>query len=219
MTIDSCQLYLISPLDVGGDFPQQLTTALDAGPVAAFQLRVQIENQHEAAKLAEPLRKICEERDVAFMVANDVALAKRLRADGVHFENGTPEDVKEARQVLGMDTQIGVSGKGSRHLAMEAGEAGADYVSFGAFFPTDTVEVSEYVDPEMLTWWQDLFELPGVAIGGIKPENAATLIEAGADFIAVCSGVWEHPEGPAAAVRAYIKVIEAAAEREAAKDG
>lgn len=214
MTIDSCQLYLISPLDVGGDFPQQLIAALDAGPVAAFQFRVQNMNQHEAAKLAEPLRAICAERDVAFMVANDIALAKRLRADGVHFERVEEGQPQEARQQLGMETQIGISCFGSRHLAMEAGEAGADYVSFGAFYPTDTVEVSEFADPELLTWWQDLFELPSVAIGGIKPENAAALIEAGADFLAVCSGVWQHSDGPAAAVKAFTDVMAAAAEAE-----
>jgi thiamine-phosphate pyrophosphorylase len=218
MTIDSCQLYLISPLDVGGDFPQQLIAALDAGPIAAFQFRVQNMNQHEAAKLAEPLRAICEERDVAFMVANDIALAKRLRADGVHFERVEEGDAKEARSQLGVETQIGVSCFGSRHLAMEAGEAGAAYVSFGAFYPTQTVEVSEYVDPDMLTWWHDLFELSSVAIGGIKPDNARTLIDAGADFIAVCSGVWQHPEGPAAAIKAYMAVIEEAAAADAARE-
>ena len=217
MTIDPCQLYLISPLDIGGDFPQQLIAALDAGPVAAFQLRVQTANQHEAAKLAEPLRAICEERDVAFMVANDIALAKRLRADGIHFERVEEGDTKEARQQLGVETQIGISCFGSRHLAMEAGEAGADYVSFGAFYPTDTVEVTEYADPELLTWWQDLFELPSVAIGGIKPDNAAALIEAGADFLAVCSGVWQHPEGPAAAVKAFTDLMAEAAKADDAE--
>lgn len=202
MTKTSCQLYLISPLDVSGDFPVRLEEALSAGPVAAFQFRVKELNQHEAARLAEPLQAICSEHEVAFIVNDDVALAKRLSADGVHLGQGDG-DPKEARRILGPNAQIGVTCHNSRHLAMEAGEAGADYVAFGAFFPTTTKEVEHRADPEILTWWQGLFELPCVAIGGITPENAPALIEAGADFLAVSGGVWSHPEGPAAAVRQF----------------
>ena len=202
MTKTSCQLYLISPLDVSGDFPVRLEEALSAGPVAAFQFRVKELNQHEAARLAEPLQAICSEHEVAFIVNDDVALAKRLSADGVHLGQGDG-DPKEARRILGPNAQIGVTCHNSRHLAMEAGEAGADYVAFGAFFPTTTKEVEHRADPEILTWWQGLFELPCVAIGGITPENAPALIEAGADFLAVSGAVWSHPEGPAAAVRQF----------------
>ena len=202
MTKTSCQLYLISPLDVSGDFPARLEEALSAGPVAAFQFRVKELSQHEAARLAEPLQAICSEHEVAFIVNDDVALAKRLSADGVHLGQGDG-DPKEARRILGPNAQIGVTCHNSRHLAMEAGEAGADYVAFGAFFPTTTKEVEHRADPEILAWWQGLFELPCVAIGGITPENAPALIEAGADFLAVSGGVWSHPEGPAAAVRQF----------------
>ena len=202
MKAPTCQLYLISPLDVGGDFPGQLAEALDAGPVAAFQFRIKGSDQHEAARLAGPLQAICAERDVAFIVNDDVALAKRLGADGVHLGQGDG-DPKEARQTLGPQAQIGVTCHASRHLAMEAGEAGADYVAFGAFFPTTTKAVEHHADPEILEWWQSMFELPCVAIGGITVDNARTLIEAGADFLAVSGGVWAYPEGPAAAVRAF----------------
>lgn len=202
MTKTSCQLYLISPLDVSGDFPVRLEEALSAGPVAAFQFRVKELNQHEAARLAEPLQAICSEHEVAFIVNDDVALAKRLNADGVHLGQGDG-DPKEARRILGPNAQIGVTCHNSRHLAMEAGEAGADYVAFGAFFPTTTKEVEHRADPEILTWWQGLFELPCVAIGGITSENAPALIEAGADFLAVSGAIWSHPEGPAAAVRQF----------------
>jgi len=201
-----CQLYLISPLEVGGEFPQQLERALDAsglgGPVAAFQFRVKGIDQHEAARLAEPLLAICRARDVAFIVNDSIALAKRLQADGVHLgqQDG---DVREAREVLGREAQIGVTCHASRHLAVEAGEAGADYVAFGSFFPSGT-KVSEHrPEPELLTWWQGLMELPCVAIGGITPENCAPLVEAGADFIAVCGAVWGGDE--AEAVRAFAK--------------
>lgn len=210
MTTQTCQLYLISPLDVGGDFPDRLEAALSAGPVAAFQFRVKGLSQHEAARLAGPLQATCAAHEVAFIVNDDVALAKRIQADGVHLGQGDG-DPREARRLLGPDAQIGVTCHASRHLAMEAGEAGADYVAFGAFFPTTTKTVEHHAEPEILSWWQGLFELPCVAIGGITPDNAAPLIEAGADFLAVSGAVWNHPEGPAAAVRAFAVLLDAGA--------
>lgn len=206
MTTPDCQLYLISPLDVGGNFPAKLEEALSAAPVAAFQFRVKGLDRHEAARLAEPLQAICAAHETAFIVNDDVALAKRLGADGVHLGQGDG-DPRDARRELGANAQIGVTCHDSRHLAMEAGEAGADYVAFGAFFPTSTKAVEHHPEPEILTWWQGLFELPCVAIGGITVDNAKTLIDAGADFLAVSNGVWGHPDGPAAAVRAFDKLM------------
>ena len=197
-----CQLYLISPLDVGGEFPAQLEAALSAGPVAAFQLRVKELEQHEAAALAEPLQAICAAHDVAFIVNDSVALAKRLKADGVHLGQGDG-DVCEARELLGRDAQIGVTCHNSRHLAMEAAEAGADYVAFGAFYPTATKAVEHVAELDTLQKWSFVTEVPCVAIGGITSDNAKPLIDAGADFIAVSSAVWNHPQGPAEAVRAF----------------
>ena len=199
-----CQLYLISPLDVGGDFPQRLERALAAGPVAAFQFRVKDVDQHEAARLAEPLQAICRAHDVAFVVNDSIALAKRLKADGVHLgqRDGT---VREAREALGREAQIGVTCHASRHLAMEAGEAGADYVAFGSFFPSGTKASEHRPDPELLAWWQGLMEIPCVAIGGITPQNCRPLVEAGADFLAVSAAVWGGDE--AEAVRAFAEVL------------
>ena len=199
-----CQLYLVSPLDVGGAFPDRLARALDAGPVAAFQFRVKDIDQHEATRLGEPLRAICAERDVAFLVNDSIALAKRLGADGVHLgqDDGDP---REARSVLGPTAQIGVTCHDSRHLAMEAGEAGADYVAFGSFYPTATKTVSHHPDPVILSWWSTVFEIPCVAIGGITPANAPPLIAAGADFIAVSGAVWGGDE--AAAVKAFGAIL------------
>jgi thiamine-phosphate pyrophosphorylase len=199
-----CQLYLVSPLDVGGDFPERLKRALEAGPVAAFQFRVKDMDQHVAAALAEPLQRICADADVAFIVNDSVALAKRLGADGVHLgqDDGDP---REARDALGPKAQIGVTCHDSRHLAMEAGEAGADYVAFGAFHPTTTKTVSHVAEPVLLSWWSTVFEIPCVAIGGITPANAAPLVAAGADFLAVSSAVWDGDE--AAAVRAFGEVL------------
>lgn len=202
MTEIGCQLYLISPLDVGGDFPAKLEEALSAGPVAAFQFRVKDIDQHEAAALAGPLQAICATHDVAFIVNDSVALAKRLRADGVHLGQGDG-DVREAREILGSDAQIGVTCHNSRHLAMEAAEAGADYVAFGAFYPTSTKQVEHIADLDTLQKWSRVTEIPCVAIGGITPDNAKPLIDAGADFLAVSSAVWNHSQGPGAAVKAF----------------
>ena len=207
MSEPGCQLYLISPPDVGGDFPDRLQQALAVAPVAAFQFRVKGKEQHEAARLAEPLQRLCADHDVAFIVNDDMKLAKRLGADGVHLGQGDG-DPREARALLGPSAQIGVTCHDSRHLAMEAGEAGADYVAFGAFHPTATKDTRHRPEPEILRWWSGLFELPCVAIGGIRPTNARPLIQAGADFLAVCGGVWQHPQGPAAAVTAFAALME-----------
>ncbi len=202
------QLYLISPLDVGGDFPARLERALAAGKglVTAFQFRVKGLDQHEAARLAAPLQAICAAHDVAFIVNDSVALAKRLKADGVHLgqDDGSPKD---ARAELGREAQIGVTCHASRHMAMEAGEAGADYVAFGAFFPSTTKDKgdAERPQPELIEWWTQIFEIPCVAIGGITPENCGPLVEAGADFLAVSHAVWGGDE--VAAIEAFAKAM------------
>jgi thiamine-phosphate pyrophosphorylase len=211
MNEPSCQIYLISPLDVGGAFPDRLARALDAAPVAAFQLRIKDFDDHAAAKLAEPLQRVCADRDVAFIVNDSIGLAKRLGADGVHLGQGDG-DLADARAKLGRDAQIGVTCHDSRHLAMEAGEGGADYVAFGAFFPSNTKDTQHRAEPELLQWWSSLFELPCVAIGGVTAENCPALVRAGADFLAVSNAVWGGDE--AAAVRALDgAIIEALKER------
>lgn len=195
---DPCQLYLISPQEVGGVFPDRLRAALGGGPVAAFQLRVKDVDDHALARLAEPLQVICADHNVAFIVNDSMRMAKRLGADGVHLGQ-SDDDPGEARDLLGPTAQIGRTCHDSRHLAMEAGEAGCDYVAFGAFYPTTTKPSHYRPDPQLLAWWSAIAEIPSVAIGGITPVNAAPLIAAGADFIAVCQAVWGHDK-PAEAV-------------------
>jgi len=191
--LPACQLYLISPPDVGGDFPDRLERALNAGPVAAFQFRVKGLDQHEAAQLAAPLQEICAAHDVAFIVNDDVALARRLNADGVHLGQGDGS-AKDAREELGSEAQIGVTCHASRHMAMEAGEQGADYVAFGAFYPSSTKDSGHIAELELIEFWSGLFEIPSVAIGGITPDNCQPIIDAGADFIAVSGAVWNGDE-------------------------
>jgi thiamine-phosphate pyrophosphorylase len=198
---EPAKLYLISPQDVGGVFPDRLRAALSAGPVAAFQLRVKDVGEHELARLAEPLQRLCADSGTAFIVNDSMALARRLGADGVHLGQHDG-DVREARALLGPAAQIGVTCHDSRHLAMEAGEAGADYVAFGAFYATTTKPSDYRPDPSILSWWASVFEIPCVAIGGITPDNAAPLVAAGADFLAVCQAVWGKDD-PAAEVARF----------------
>jgi thiamine-phosphate pyrophosphorylase len=203
------QLYLISPLEVGREFPARLERALAAGKglITAFQFRVKGIDQHEAAILAAPLQAICAAHDVAFIVNDSVALAKRLKADGVHLgqDDGDP---REAREELGREAQIGVTCNASRHQAMEAGEAGADYVAFGAFYPSTTKDKgadAERPEPEILEWWSQIFEIPCVAIGGVTPENCRPLLDGGADFLAVSGSVWGGDE--VQAIAAFAKAM------------
>ena len=202
---EPCRLYLISPQEAGGDFPDRLRAVAGFDSVAAFQLRVKGAEEHELARLAEPLQRICADAGVAFIVNDSIALAKRIGADGVHLgqQDGS---VREARAALGPARQIGVTCHDSRHLAMEAGDAGADYVAFGAFYPTATKPSDYRPDPSILSWWAALFEIPCVAIGGITPANARPLVEAGADFLAVCQAVWAGSD-PASVVAEFERLF------------
>jgi thiamine-phosphate pyrophosphorylase len=202
----ACQLYLVSPPRLSADFRDRLAGALDGAPVAAFQLRLKGSADDEVLRWAERLMPVCAARQVAFIVNDRMDLAKACGADGVHLGQDD-DDPRDARALLGPAGQIGVSCHASRHLAMEAGEKSADYVAFGAFFPTTTKDTAHRPDPSILSWWSRLFELPCVAIGGITPDNGRVLVEAGADFLAVCSWVWDHCEGPGSAVKAFEPIL------------
>ena len=202
---EPAKLYLISPHEVSGSFPDRLKAALEPGLATAFQLRVKDMDDHRLARVAEPLQRICADAGVAFIVNDSMALAKRIGADGVHLGQ-SDGDVREARALLGPSAQIGKTCHDSRHLAMEAGEAGADYVAFGAFYPTTTKPSDYRPDPSILSWWSTIFEIPCVAIGGITADNAKPLIDAGADFLAVCQAVWGKHDA-AAAVRRFSAVL------------
>jgi len=196
------QLYLITPPRIDSGFAAILEATLDAGDVAALQLRLKDHSTEEIRQLAPELVRIAQRRGVAVIMNDSVKLAKELGCDGVHLgqDDGS---VKDAREKLGKNAMLGVTCHDSRHLAMEAGERGADYVAFGAFFPTQTKDTLHVADIDLISWWVELFELPCVAIGGITTDNCTPLIEAGADFLAVSSGVWDHEDGPAAAVKAF----------------
>ncbi len=200
-----CRLYLITPPVLPANFEDQLAAALDAGDVAALQLRLKDVPDTELQKTIDRLRPIAQSRDVAFILNDRPDLAVKLGCDGAHVGQ-TDMKARDARKILG-DLTLGVTCHNSRHLAMEAGEAGADYVAFGAFFPTATKEPPEMAEIETLRLWAEVMEIPSVAIGGINAQNCAPLVQAGADFLAVVGAVWNHPEGPAAGVRAMLAAI------------
>lgn len=208
------RLYLITPPDIAdvAAFVSTFEAAAEGGDVACLQVRIKPDGLVDEAKtkaVAEALLPLCRERDIALIINDSVDVCAEIGADGVHLGH-LDMRVKDARKRLGKQPIIGATAKDSRHVAMEAGEQGADYVAFGAFYPSQTKADTVPADPELLTWWQTVMELPCVAIGGITPERAKDLSLAGADFLAVSSAVWAHPDGPAAAVAAFNAALDEA---------
>lgn len=202
------QLYLITPPKIDLDvFADTLVTALDSGEIACVQLRLKDVNDDTVRRACEKLQPLVQDRDIAFVLNDRPDLAKEMGCDGVHIgQDDTP--YKKAREIMGKDAIIGVTCHDSKHLAMIAGEQGADYVAFGAFYPTDTKQAETKAEPWILEWWTTMFEIPCVAIGGITTDNATPLIEAGADFLAVCGGIWNHSKGVEHAVKHFNKLCE-----------
>ena len=197
-----CRLYLITPPKLEPRvFAETLKRALGAGDVASLQLRLKDVSDEEIERAVELLMPVAQAADVAFILNDRPDLAKKFGCDGVHVGQDDAS-YAEARAAIGPGI-VGVTCHDSRHLAIEAAEAGADYVAFGAFFATATKDAKTHADLDLLTWWAEVMVVPCVAIGGITVEKAKPLVQAGADFLAVSSGVWSHPDGPDAAVKAF----------------
>lgn len=205
-----CRLYLITPprLDDLAAFGRRLAEALDAGDVAALQIRLKDHPDPEIAAAVTALAPIAQSRGVAVILNDRPDLARDLSCDGVHIGQEDAAYV-EARRFVGPDRTVGVTCHDSLHLAMEAAEAGADYVAFGAVFPTGTKQAKTRVELDLISGWAADMLVPCVAIGGITADNAREVAGAGADFLAVSAGVWAHPYGPVAAVRAINAEISA----------
>ncbi len=213
---NKCQLYLITPpqIDDTDRFLDALKAALDAADIACLQLRLKSVDGVAAPdatilQMAEAILPITNTADVALLINDRPDLALKAGADGVHIGQ-SDASYDEARKLLGGDASIGVTCHNSRHLGLVAGEAGADYVAFGAFFPTQTKAASTTATPDLLEWWSHATTVPCVAIGGITPANCGPLVRAGADFLAVSSSIWAHPEGPGSAVKAFTEAIQSA---------
>jgi len=205
---DRCRLYLITPPRIDPEtFAGTLADALDAGDVGCVQLRLKDIDDDAIRRAADRLIPVAQSRDVAFVMNDRPDLAVETGCDGVHVGQ---EDAsyEEARALVGPDAIVGVTCKSSRHLAMEAAEKGADYVAFGAFFESSTKQRTNEAGLDVVEWWNEMMTVPSVAIGGITVENCPPLVRAGADFMAVVSAVWNHPDGPDAAVRAFNRVFD-----------
>jgi thiamine-phosphate pyrophosphorylase len=202
------RLYLITPPSLDPDkFARELDEALAGGDVACLQLRLKDCDDAAIRRATAVLKPIAQTHDVAFIMNDRPDLATELDCDGVHVgEEDMP--YAEARRLLGQDGIVGVTCGNSRHRALVAAEAGADYVAFGAFFPSPTKGGAKYrCDPEILRDWSETTVVPCCAIGGITQENCGPLIEAGADFLAVISAIWSYPKGPRAAVAEFNEVF------------
>lgn len=208
---EPCRLYLITPPGLEAGFEAQLAAALEGGDVACLQLRLKDAEADEVRHWVRALMPVAHRHDVAFLLNDDAHLAAELGCDGAHL--GQDDGDHAGARMLLAGKILGVTCHASRHLAMTAGEMGADYVAFGAFFPTSTKETKHAAEVELLEWWSAMMEIPCVAIGGITAANCAPLVRAGADFLAVVGAVWNHPEGPAAGVAAMNAAIGAAAAR------
>jgi len=204
---EPCRLYLITPerLDPAR-FADTLAEALDGGDVACVQLRLKGVDDDAIRGAAERLAPVAQSRDVAFLMNDRPDLAAETGCDGVHVGQ-QDSSYETARALVGDDAIVGVTCHDSRHLAIVAAEAGADYVAFGAFFPTASKDAIGHPDPEILAWWSELMTVPSVAIGGITPTNCAPLVRAGADFLAVLGAVWGCEDGPGAAVGQFNAAI------------
>ncbi len=216
--MSATRLYVLTPPVIPDltQFATQLARVLDAAQgtpaeIACVQLRLkdahgQAAPDEDVLRVAEKLLPIAHQRDTILLINDRADLAKRSGADGVHLgqQDG---GVAEARALLGDAASIGVTCHDSKHLAMVAGEQGADYVAFGAFFPSQTKQAETHPTPDLIEWWVEATILPCVAIGGINPTNAKPLIAAGADFIALSSGLWAHPQGPEGAIKAFIPLL------------
>ena len=209
-TLSNCRLYLISPPKLSAaNFLDPLKEALSGGDVASFQLRLKDASDDEIRRATDTLRPVVQAHGTAFILNDRPDLAAEMGCDGVHVgQEDAPYADARQRMPNGI---VGVTCHDSRHLAMEAGEAGADYVAFGAFFPTQTKEPKTSADIDLLKWWGEMMVVPCVAIGGITVANAPALVEAGADFLAVAGGVWDHPDGPETAVKAFNTLFTASA--------
>ncbi len=200
-----CRLYLVTPPLLTPGFADDLAAALDAGDVACIQLRLKDAPDDQIKRAVEALRPVAQSRNVAFLLNDRPDLAAQTGCDGVHIgQQDMP--YAAARKLVG-GGMIGVTCHDSRHLAVEAAEAGADYVAFGAFYPTLTKQPPAMAEIDIIAWWAEMMEVPCVAIGGITAANCAPLVAAGADFLAVVGAVWQHPDGPGGGVKAMLAAI------------
>ncbi|VAV92656.1 Thiamin-phosphate pyrophosphorylase [hydrothermal vent metagenome] len=202
------QIYLLTPPQISDldAFASGLDAVCGAVQIAALQIRLKQADKAELRRVFEVLAPIARKNDTIVIINDDPHLAQELGADGVHLGQNDMA-VKAARKLLGPNMVIGITAHNSRHLAMLGGEAGADYVAFGAFYPSATKKTDFVATTELLSWWSAIMEIPCVAIGGITVQNAGVLAKAGTDFVALSAGIWDADDQPVVMVRQLAKIL------------
>lgn len=189
------KIYLISPPNfVEKEFFDNLKNALKTGLVSAFQLRVKNYSNKEVENLARQVKKVCLDYNCPFLLNDYLDIALNLNLEGVHL-GCEDENIALARKSSHKNFIIGASCYDSKHLAFEACEQGANYISFGTFFPSITKNSKGKPEKEIISWANEILDLPTVAIGGINDSNCSSLIKEGVDFLAIISYVWNHQKG------------------------
>lgn len=192
------QLYLLSPAQIElATFPDTLARVLDGAEIACMRLSLPGQDQDDIARAADAVREVCHGRDVALVIDSHLQLVERLGLDGVHLE-GT-RGVRDARKDLGPDAIVGAFCGASSHDGMTAGEAGADYVSFGPV-SASVLGDGTVAETDLFQWWSEMIEVPVVAEGGLTPEKIATLAPY-TDFFAIGDEIWRSDD-PLATLRA-----------------
>lgn len=203
-TRDRPQLYLITPPEPDLDgFPALLSRVLDAAPVACLRLAMATRDEDRIAKMADTLRESAHARDIALVIDRHALMVERLGLDGVHLPDGA-RNVAKMRKALGDDAIIGAFCGASRHDGMSAGEAGADYVSFGPAGVSALGDGSR-AEPELFQWWSQMIEVPVVAEGGLTPDLVRALAPA-SDFLALGEEIWATDD-PAATLAAFYAAL------------
>lgn len=195
------QIYLITPPTFElSSFPKRLAEVLDAVDVACIRLALAASEEREIARAADALRELAHARDIALVIDTHLQLVEPLGLDGVHLPDGA-RNVRAARKALGEDAVVGAFCGGSRHEGMSAGEAGADYISFGPVTPSALGDGSVAQD-EVFEWWSQMVELPVVAEGGLSAGRVAALSGV-TDFFGIGPEIWGEDD-PAAALRSLM---------------
>ncbi len=190
MSTDRPQLYLITPPQIEAGFAETLGRVLDTHPVACLRLTLTSRDAETLLRAADALRAVTEPRDVALVIADHWKVARRAGLDGVHLSDGARQ-VKKARADLGADAIVGAFCGASRHEGMNAGEMGADYVSFG---PAGGADLGQEKAPDALfAWWSEMIEVPVVAEGGLDAARIEALAPL-ADFLALGEEIWVAPD-------------------------
>jgi thiamine-phosphate pyrophosphorylase len=196
---DRPQIYLVTPPDVDlENFPDRLAEVLDGAEIACLRLALASRDEDRLLRSADTLREIAHARDVALVIENHVMLVERLGLDGVHLTDGA-RSVRKARKDLGADAIVGAFCGGSRHDGMNAGEAGADYVSFGPLgaSPLGTGDLAEF---DLFQWWSEVIEVPVVGEGALTTELVARFAPV-TDFFAIGEEIWREADALAALKR------------------